>query len=52
MRWRPADSIAQLWRADGDHHDSFSHTLEQLAAIKVAAAGEAAILLLHPPLSL
>jgi alpha-galactosidase len=29
-----ADQAAQLWRADGDHHDSFSHTLEQLAAIK------------------
>jgi alpha-galactosidase len=29
-----ADQVAQLWRADGDHHDSFSHTLEQLAAIK------------------
>ena len=29
-----ADEVAQLWRATGDHHDSFSHTLEQLAAIK------------------
>ena len=33
-RWGYADQVAQLWRADGDHHDSFSHTLEQLAAIK------------------
>jgi alpha-galactosidase len=32
--WGYAPSAAQLWRADGDHHDSFSHTLEQLAAIK------------------
>ena len=32
--WGYAPGIAQLWRADGDHHDSFSHTLEQLAAIK------------------
>jgi alpha-galactosidase len=29
-----APSVAQVWRADGDHHDTFSHTLEQLAAIK------------------
>ena len=33
-KWGYAPGIAQLWRADGDHHDSFSHTLEQLAAIK------------------
>ena len=32
--WGYAPGIAQVWRADGDHHDSFSHTLEQLAAIK------------------
>ena len=27
-------NFEQLWRASGDHHDTFSHTLEQLAAIK------------------
>ena len=32
--WGYAPSIAQVWRADGDHHDTFSHTLEQLAAIQ------------------
>jgi len=32
--WGYASTIAQVWRANGDHHDSFSHTLEQLAAIK------------------
>ena len=31
--WGYADSVAQLWRAAGDHHDTFSHTLEQLDAI-------------------
>jgi len=32
--WGYAPEIAQVWRADGDHHDTFSHTLEQLGAIK------------------
>ena len=33
-----ADAVAQVWRAASDHHDSFSHTLEQLAAIKGKSA--------------
>ena len=33
--WGYAPGIAQVWRADGDHHDGFKFTLEQLAAIKV-----------------
>jgi alpha-galactosidase len=32
--WGYAPEIAQVWRAGGDHHDTFSHTLEQLADIK------------------
>ena len=27
-------TIAQVWRAAGDHHDTWSHTMEQLAAVK------------------
>ena len=41
--WGYADSVAQLWRADGDHHDSFSHTLEQLAARKSSTLEHAAV---------
>jgi alpha-galactosidase len=32
--WGYAPNVSQVWRAAGDHHDSWSHTLEQLAAIK------------------
>jgi alpha-galactosidase len=31
--WGYAPGIAQVWRATGDHHDKFSSTLEQVAAI-------------------
>jgi hypothetical protein len=32
--WGYAPEISQVWRAGGDHHDSWSHTLEQFADIK------------------
>lgn len=32
--WGYAPDVAQVWRAAGDHHDSWSHTVEQLAAIE------------------
>ena len=31
--WSYAPEIAQIWRATGDHHDKFSSTMEQVAAI-------------------
>jgi hypothetical protein len=33
-KWGYADEVAQVWRAAGDHHDSWSHTVEQLAAVE------------------
>ena len=32
-KWGYAPEIAQVWRATGDHHDEFSSTLDQVAAI-------------------
>merc|ERR1719316_2575558 len=33
-KWGYAPSIAQGWRATGDHHDSFDSTLQQVNAVK------------------
>eukprot|EP00937_MAST-01D_sp_MAST-1D-sp2_P007303 g7303.t1 len=33
-KWGYADSVAQVWRATGDHHDEFSSTLDQLDHMK------------------
>eukprot|EP00947_MAST-08B_sp_MAST-8B-sp1_P002199 g2199.t1 len=34
QKWGYAPSIAQVWRATGDHHDDFSSTMDQIGSMK------------------